>query len=167
MSNPTISRDIVHSLSEACGNDPDAFQAIANRISKEQRRLFRHVEGEFAEKDPVSGQVALYMMSVCVRVIEQQSGRLTKVNQDSIKAATKSVRSQLSSILPIDDDFAERAKSVSRAQPHLLDEVLWALYEREETDMLPEEAQIDPKKSAMIYIMLWIAVEALNSHWKA
>ena len=92
-------------------------------------------------------------MSVCVRVIEQQSGRLTKVNQDSINAATKSVRGQLASVLPVDDGFAERAKSASRAQPHLLDEVLWALYEREETDMLPEEAQIDPKKSAMIYIM--------------
>lgn len=167
MSNPTISRDVVHSLSEACGNDPDGFQAIANRISKEQRRLFRHVEGEFAEKDPVSGQVALYMMSVCVRVLEQQDGRLTKVNQESIKAATKHVRAQLGSLLPIDDGFAERAKAASRTQPHLLDEVLWALYEREEMDMLPDEAQIDPKKSAMIYIMLWIAVEALNSHWKA
>ena len=32
MSNPTISRDVVHSLSEACGNDPDGFQAIANRL---------------------------------------------------------------------------------------------------------------------------------------
>ena len=167
MSNPIISREIVHTLSEECGNNPDDFQATAARISKEQRRLFRHVEKEFAEKDPISGQIALYMMSVCVSVIEQQGGRLTKVNQESIKEATKTVRSVLPEILPIDDGFSERAKTAERNQPHLLDEVLWALYEREDMEMLPEEAQVDSKKSAMIYIMLWIAVEALSSHWKS
>ena len=166
MSNPLIPREQVHALSEECGNNPDDFQVIAARISKEQRRLFRHIEGEFSEKDPISGQIALYMMSVCVRVFEQSGGRLTKVNQNSIVEATKKVRSILPSVLPVDDGFSDRAKSADRTQNHLLDEVLWALYERSEEEQLPEEAQIDPKKSAMIYIMLWISVEALNSHWR-
>ena len=37
-------------------------------------------------------------------------------------------------------------------EEHLLDEILWALYERE--DKKEQEEVLDPKQSAMIYIML-------------
>ena len=68
------------------------------------------------------------------------------------------------SIMPADEGFADRARSVAwRAQPHILDEVLWALFERDEK----QEAEVDlePEVSAMVYLMLWAAVEALNLSW--
>ena len=72
----------------------------------------------------------------------------------------------LDTLLPIDEDFPNRAKGIEgRAQPHLLDEILWALYERNEEDRKKEETMLDDNQSAMIYLMLWTSVEALDGKW--
>ena len=74
----------------------------------------------------------------------------------------------LNDLLPLDEGFSARAKEIeTRAQPHLLDEILWALYDREDEEKKEEEAALSPKQSALIYIMLWTAVEALDSKWTA
>ena len=163
--NPVITRAQVHFLCEQCSDDPEGFQAIAPRLLKKQRRLSRFFEQNAEPLGLVAGQVALYMLSVCLRVVDQVGGRMYKVNSNHIDAATARVNDALGEIMPPDGGFFERAKAHSdRAQSHLLDEVLWALYERDE--LKEEEQALDAKQSALIYIMLWTAVEALDSKWR-
>ena len=164
MPNPAIPREEVHRFSEACSDMGMDFQSIASRLLKQQNRLKSFMEQNFSKVDPLAGQIGTYMLSVCIRVFEQKGGRLKKVNRNDILTAQKRVNQAASTLLPLDDKFHERAKQFdTRIQEHLLDEILWALYERE--DKKEQEEVLDPKQSAMIYIMLWTCVEALDAKW--
>ena len=88
-----------------------------------------------------------------------------RVNGAALQAAQQRVQASLGSVFPADDGFSERAKKAERAQPHILDEVLWALYERDDDDKKEGEVDIDPTQSALIYVLLWTAVEALDGNW--
>lgn len=165
MANPAISRDQVHTLAEACSDEGEAFNPTATRLVKDQRRLSRFFEQNMGAMDAMSAQVALYMLSVSLRIFEQVGGRMKKVNGEDLKAASARVQSQLEGIFPADDGFHERAKAAERAQPHLLDEVLWALYERDDEDKNEGEVDLDPEQSALTYLLLWTAVEALDANW--
>ena len=160
-----LSREVVHHHSEACSEMGDAFQSIAMRLSKEQKRLLKYLEEQFQKFDPLAGQIAMYMATVCVRVFEETGSRLKKVNSDDIRKAEKYVGQHISTLLPADDGFSARAKELERSQPHLMDEILWALYDRDEEEKIEDEAMLNPKQSAQIYILLWVAVEALNGKW--
>lgn len=164
MANPSILRPQVHRLAEACSNEGEAFQSTATRLIKQQRRLSRFFEQNFAPMGPMAGQVSMYMLSVSIRVFEQAGGRLKKVPGRDIDDATAKIMAAAEALMPADDGFSERARGVEwRAQPHLLDEVLWALFDRNEK----QEAEVDlePDTSAMVYLMLWAAVEALDKSW--
>jgi len=167
---PVIPRETVHAISESCSDLGEEFAAVALRIQGEQKTLLKHLEREFSRIDPIAGQVALYMTMVCVRVFEDggpEGALLRRVNQSSIDAATRAVHAQQATLLPIGDGFLDRAKTAERAQPHLLDEVLWALYERSEEELKEQEADLSEVQKVQIYFMLWIAVEALNLKWRA
>jgi len=170
MSNPAILRPQVHRLAEACSADQEGFQSTATRLVKQQRRLSRFVEQSFAglELEPqvrfVTAQVAVYMLSVSLRVYEQVGGRLRKATTDDINAATARIQTVIGDILPADAAFPARAKAVAwRAQPHLLDEILWALFER--GNKKEEEVDLPPHISALVYMTLWACVEALDGNW--
>ena len=166
MANPAINRDKVHTLAEACSDEGEAFQPVATRLIKHQRRLSRFFEQNVSEMGPMASQVGLYMLSVSLRIFDQVGGRMGKVNGDDLKAATAKVQGAAGSIFPSDDTFHERAKNVEwRAQPHLLDEILWALFERD--DKTEGEVDLEPDKAALVYLMLWAAVEALDANWTA
>jgi hypothetical protein len=91
---------------------------------------------------------------------------LSKVNSDDIHTATAKVQGAAADLFPADDSFVERAKGVDwRAQPHLLDEILWALFERD--DKTEGEVDLEPEKAALVYLMLWAAIEALDANWTA
>lgn len=166
MPNAAIDRDTVHSLAEACSDQADAFQPVATRLIKNQRRLSRFFEQNVAEMGPMASQVGLYMLSVSLRIFDQIGGRMGKVNGDDIKAATAKVQAAAGEIFPADGTFHERAKGIDwRAQPHLLDEILWALFERE--DRTDGEVDLEGDKAALVYLMLWAAVEALDANWTA
>ena len=166
MANPAISREKVHTLAEACSDEGEAFQPIATRLIKHQRRLSRFFEQNVSEMGPMASQVGLYMLSVSLRIFDQVGGRMGKVNGDDLSAATAKVQQAAGEIFPADDTFHERAKSIDwRAQPNLLDEILWALFERD--DKTEGEVDLEPDKAALVYIMLWAAVEALDANWKA
>jgi len=165
MANLAIPREQVHDLAEACSDAGDAFQSSAGRLLKEQRTLSRFFEKNFAEMGPVPGQVSLYMLSVVIRIFEQVGGRLKKVNGQLISESASRIQ-EAATDCPSDTPFPEWAKSVEwRAQPHILDEVIWALYEREDEEEKEEEVKMDDGQSAMIYMMLWAAVEALDARW--
>ncbi len=166
MANIAISREKVHSLAEACSDEGEAFQPIATRLIKHQRRLSRFFEQNVAEMGPMASQVGLYMLSVSLRIFDQVGGRMGKVNGEDLSAATAKVQGAAASIFPADATFHERAKEIDwRAQPHLLDEILWAVVERD--DKSEGEVDLEPDKAALVYLMLWAAVEALDANWKA
>ncbi len=166
MANPAINRETVHSLAEACSDEGEGFQPIATRLIKHQRRLSRFFEQNVSEMGPMASQVGLYMLSVSLRIFDQVGGRMGKVNGDDLKAATAKVQGAAANIFPANDSFHERAKAIEwRAQPHLLDEILWALFERDEK--ADGEVDLEPDKAALVYLMLWAAVEALDSNWTA
>lgn len=166
MSNPAIPRDVVHLHAEACSDEGDAYQSTASRLIKQQRRLSRFFEQNHEPLGPMATQVAIYMLSVCMRVFEQVGGRMRKVNGADIEAAQARVQAKVGALLPADRGLGARAKEVEgRAQPHLLDEVIWALYERNEDEEKENEQALDDGTSALMYILLWTAVEALDSCW--
>jgi hypothetical protein len=167
MTKPAISREDVHSYSESCSDLGIDFQSIAARLVKSQTRLKTFIEQNFSDIDPMAGQVALYMFSVSLRVFEQAGGRLKKVNSGDLKSAQRRVNEVVESLLPLDTDFPVRAKAIQwRAQENLLDEILWALFDRVEEEKKDEETVLDKKQSALIYIMLWTAIEALDGKYR-
>jgi len=166
MANTAINRDKVHALAESCSEQGESFQPVATRLIKNQRRLSRFFEQNIGEMGPVASQVGLYMLSVSLRIFDQVGGRLSKVNTEDIHAATAKVQGAAADLFPADETFAERAKSIDwRAQPHLLDEILWALFERD--DKTEGEVDLETDKAALVYLMLWAAIEALDSNWSA
>ena len=51
-----------------------------------------------------------------------------------------------------------------RAQPHILDEALMALFERQAKE---GEEELDHTESFKVYMLMWVATEVLNGNWKA
>jgi hypothetical protein len=95
-------------------------------------------------------------------------GGWKKVAGGDIDEAVARVQAVTDSLLPADKSVPERAKSIAwRAQPHILDEVLWALYERDEKEKKEGEVDIGETDSLMVYMMLWSAVEALDANWES
>ncbi len=167
MSNAAIPRETVHRFAEACSDDPLNHQSTALRLLKDQRRLSRWFEQNAATIGAVPVQVASYMLSVTLRIFELSGGRLSRVTTDDLDRATVRVQARTDALLPADKGFGARAKTVEdRAQPHILDEILWALYEREDKEKRPGEADMDPADSALAYLLLWTAVEALDANWQ-
>ena len=163
--NAAITRAQVHFLAEQCSEAGEDFQPTATRLLKKQRRLSRFFEVNSGPLGLVSGQVALYMLSVCLRVVDQMGGRLYKVNSSHLEAAQARANDALGQIFPADEGFFERAQAYEdRAQRHLLDEVLWALYERPDDNA--EQAHLEDDHKALIYVLLWTAVEAIDMVWQ-
>jgi hypothetical protein len=166
MPNAAIARDQVHALAEACSDQGDAFQTVATRLIKHQRRLSRFFEKNIGEMGPMASQVGLYMLSVSLRVFDQVGGRMGKVNGADIQAASAKVQGVAADLFPVNGDFVKRAQAVTwRAQPHLLDEILWALFERD--DKTEGEVDLEKDKAALVYLMLWAGIEALDANWTA
>ena len=111
MPNTAIPRDQVHELAEACSGAGEAFQSTATRLIKQQRRLSRFFEQNAQAMGGMSGQVALYMLSVTIRIFEQVGGRLEKVPGRDITAATARIRAEVDNLLPADDGFVDPARS--------------------------------------------------------
>ncbi|MFH1467619.1 MAG: hypothetical protein ABIO70_24750 [Pseudomonadota bacterium] len=164
MPNPAIPREDVHRLAEACSDDPKAFEPSALRLSKAQRRIGRFIEANAPILGAQSAQVAIYMSAVCLRIFEQVGGRMQKVSGTDLGAAATRIGEVAAELYPADAGFAERAKAVAwRAQPHLLDEVIWALFEKEERE--EGEAEMDTEAGALVYLSMWAVVEAMDARW--
>ena len=164
--NPHIPRDVVHRWSEECAEQGLAFQAVARRLLDDQGRLGRFFKSNVPVIEGQGGEVSLYLLAVIVRLFEKGGGRLGRVGSTEIEAATKKIQSHARKLLPGNEGFADRVREVAdRAQPHILDEALHALFEREEKKA--EEVAIPPEQAALVFLMLWAATEALDSAWKA
>jgi hypothetical protein len=164
MANPSISREDVHRLAEACSDAGDAFQPIATRLLRDQRRISRFIENNAASLGMQESQTALYMSSVCLRIFDQMGGRMARLGHRDFDEAAARVRAVATELLPLDAELPARARAISwRAQPHLLDEILWALYEREEKK--EGELDLSLEGSGLVYLTMWAIVEAMDANW--
>jgi len=165
MSDFAIPRDDVHRLAEACSEEQERYHSIATRLVKEQRRLSRFVKKEIPTIEGQESQVALYLYTVVIRIFEAYGGKLGRVSNREIDAARAKIGAVAGGLLPFDDGFPERVRQVAdRAQPHILDEALWALFERD--DLEEGEVQVDLDKAGLIFLVLWAATESLDAVWE-
>ena len=164
MPNPAIPRDEVHALAEACADATDTFRNTAQRLLKGQKRLTNFIQKNMVHLEPETREVVLYMYAVTLRIFEQKGGRLKKVSGGQIDAVSARVNETLAELTPFDTTFPERLRTVStRAQEHLLDECLWALFEKEEKE--EGEVDVDPNQAGLMFLLLWVAVETLDGNW--
>lgn len=164
--NAVIPRTHVHELSEGCATLGASFQPIAKRLLEDQARLLRFFRGNLPQMDEQAGEVSLYLLAVIVRIFDQCGGKLARVGPREIEIATKKIAGATRGLLPWDGGFPERVRSVTdRAQPHILDEALNALFEREEKK--DNEVDLDLEQAGRVFLMLWAATEALDAAWRA
>jgi len=164
MPNAYIPRHQVHTWSESMSEDAAAHQASLTRLLKEQRRLSRFIEENAESMQPATAGVSQYMTGVVVRMFDLAGGRLRAATWAQVREAAARVQTEIGGLLPLDEGFPERARGVSwRAQPHILDEALMALFEREQED---DEANLDMAECLKVYLMMWVACEVLDGNWK-
>lgn len=165
MSNLVIPRPHVKALSEECAALGASFQPIAKRLLEDQSRLLRFFKGNLPQMDNQAGEVSLYLLSVVVRIFAKCGGKLDRVGPAEIAIATQKIGKAAPGLLPWDKDFPERVRGVAdRAQPHILDEALNALFEREEKQA--NEVDLDLEQAGRVFLMLWAATEALEAAWR-
>ncbi len=163
--NPTIPREQVHQWSEECAAQGLAFQSVARRILEDQARLSRFFKANIPTMPGQSGEVSLYLLSVVVRIYERAGGHLGRIGTKEIDAATRKIQGYAALLMPADGGFPNRVRNVDeRSQPHILDEALHALFEREEKK--EGEVEMPPEQAALVFLMLWAATEACNLAWQ-
>jgi hypothetical protein len=162
MANPFVPRAQVHDWSEAIGDGPETHRSAITRLIKDQRRLSRFVEENAKSMTGPTGGIAVYLIGVILRMYDLAGGRMRNVTWEDVRAAERRVGELVDRLLPVDDDLVGRARAVERAQPHMLDEALYALFERE-----PKEGEpaVDPTEAFKIYLLMWVATEALDANW--
>ena len=164
MPKPYLTRENVHAWSEEIGENAENNQATLTRLLRDQRRLSKFADENAESLSPVSAGVVMYLTSVIVALFDR-SGRLRNATWAQIREASARVGGAVDGLLPIDDDFPGRVREVSwRAQPHILDEALMALFERDEKS--EKEEELAPDESLKIFLLLWVFTEALDVNWK-
>ncbi|MBT3221488.1 MAG: hypothetical protein HN348_20595 [Proteobacteria bacterium] len=164
MPNLFIPRQTVHDWSETIGQGAAEHQAALTRLLRDQRRLSKFVEENQAEMDPATAGITLYLTGVIIRLFDLAGGRMRGSTWAQIRGASSKVQGAVSELLPIDDGFVDRARQIDRAQPHILDEALMALFVRgKEKD---EEVDLETEECFKIYLLLWVITEVLDGNWK-
>ncbi len=163
MANAHIPRAQVHEWSERIGDDPEAHQAALTRLLKGQRRISKFVEENAQSMQPQTGGVALYLIGVILRMFDLGGGRLRSATWEQVRNAEQRIGGHVGNILPLGDGFLERARSVPRAQAHILDEALLSLFMRAKAD---EEEDLDEGEAFKVYCLMWVATEALDANWR-
>jgi hypothetical protein len=164
MPKPFIEREQVHAWSENIGKQPEDHQAALQRLLKSQRRISRFVEENAENMNMATGGVAMYMIGVILRLFDLAGGSLRSATWAQVRDAEARVQAAVPELLPLDDGFVERARAIGwRAQPHILDEALMALFERAPKE---EEEALDKVEAFKVYMLMWVATEALDTNWK-
>lgn len=165
MSKTLMPRPLVHLWSEAIGENPNDHQAALQRLLRDQRRLTKFVEENSEQMDRTTAGVAVYFLGVVVRMFDLAGGRLKSVTWEQVRAAEQRIGEVVPQLLPYDAGFFDRVRAVSwRAQPHVLDEAMMALFQSARTE---KEMEVARTESMKIFFLVWVAVEALDANWIA
>jgi hypothetical protein len=82
---------------------------------------------------------------------------------EQVRAATTKVEGQIGALLPLDDGFVARCHAVTdRAQPHIVDEAVYALFERPSR---PDEPQTPANERLKLLLLMWVANEVCAANW--
>ena len=132
MAQPSIPKDHVHALSEACARDINRFQVVAKRYLDDQPRLVRFFRDNMPNMPEKSGEVSLYLLAVILHIF-YQCGKVGKVGEAEISKATRLIQGHAKGWLQGGVSIPEVVRAVEgRSQPGILDEALSALFERTE-----------------------------------
>jgi len=164
MANPYIPRELVHAWSDDMADAPQNHAAALQRLLKDQRRLTRFIEENAASMHPATAGICNYMVGVVTRIFDLAGGRLKSATWAQVREAEARIGAQVPELLPLGDGFVERARALSRAQPHILDEALMALFM---TEVGEDEEEPEPTELLKVYLMMWIASEVLDANWRA
>ena len=164
MANPYIPRNLVHGWSETIGAEPQEHQAALTRLLRDQRRLSRFVEENAEQMGRGSDQITMYLVGVVARMFDLAGGRLKAATWEQVRDASAKVQKSFAGLLPVDEGFPTRVRAVEgRAQPHVLDEALLALFERESK---PGEPDLANPERAKVFLVLWVCTEVLDANWQ-
>ena len=163
MSKALMPRPLVHLWSEAIGENPNDHQSALQRLLRDQRRLTKFVEENAEQMDRTTAGVAVYFLGVVVRMFDLAGGRLKSVTWEQVRAAEQRISEAVPQLLPYDAAFFDRVRAISwRAQPHVLDEAMMALFQSARTE---QEMEVARTESMKIFFLVWVAVEALDANW--
>jgi hypothetical protein len=160
--NAFIDRPRVHEMSESIGAKALEHQASMTRLLQHQKRLVKFFEENAESMDQVSNGVGVYLLGVVIRIFDMAGGRLKKAQWSQVRATADRVLAHAGTVLPVDDGFQERVRAIERAQPHILDEALMALFDRKPRE---EEAELKPDESVKLFFLMWVATEVLDENW--
>jgi hypothetical protein len=163
MANAFVPRDVVHQWSEMIGANPHEQQAPLNRMLHDQRRLARFVDENKASMAPGTAQITTYLVGVVARMFDLAGGQMKSASWDQMRAVEKRIQGLVPQLLPVDAGFPARARAVPRAQPHMLDEAIMALFERPKREGEPDLHEVEKVKC---YLTLWVCTEVLDENWR-
>lgn len=164
MPNAFLPRPLVHEWSDEIGSHTENHQASLARLLKSQRRLIRWVIENAEHLDGPTVGVSQYMVGVLARIFDLAGGRLKSATWEQVRDAERRIGAVAGDLLPFDSGFAERVRQVEwRAQPHVLDEALYSLFERETSE---DEQPLDPTQAGKVFLLMWVATEVLDQNWK-
>ena len=170
MPNAFIPRDQVHAWSEAIGENPEEHQTALTRLLKDQRRLTRFIEENAENLEGWTAGVATYLTGVIVRMFDLAGGRLRSATWAQIREAEARVGASVAGLMPLDETLPERAHTGDRAQPHILDEALMALFHRftkeRDEDAEAQPGELNVQEAVKTYLMLAVVTEVLDANWK-
>jgi hypothetical protein len=165
MSNLLIPRTTIHAWSDAIAEQLSDHQTSLQRLLKGQRRLTRFIELNQEHMNPGTSSVSVYMTGVIARMFELAGGRMRNATWAQVHAAEAKIQQHLDAMLPLDDGFADRFHAIEgRAQAHILDEAVMALFEAQRSE--EEEEELDHAESFKILLVCWVVTEVLDANWR-
>ena len=168
MSKSFFPRDEVHQWSDEIGDNPEGHRVALQRLLRNQRRIAKFIQENAKNLGPRTGSVGVYLLGVIARMFDMAGGRLKSPSWAQIRAAEKRIAAVVPQLMPVDDDFPVRLRAVEwRAQPHILDEAIMSLFDRDEDDLDEEEQPLDTVECVKLLFLLWVAIEVLDENWKA
>ncbi|MCA9489503.1 MAG: hypothetical protein KC621_06255 [Myxococcales bacterium] len=147
----------MHAVARSIDQDPGAHRDAFLRLWRTHGRIMRFLERAELGTPDATG-LARYLAATSIRVF-QTVGRSRAPTRAELDAAQRRVTADLPRVLPLGPDLTDAARSVDRAQPHLLDELLDTLF------VWPGPSVADDREKVRIYVALWAVVEALDHAW--
>jgi hypothetical protein len=161
--NAYIPRVQVHDWSEDIGSHPLEHKTAILRVVRTQRKLLAFVKQNSDSIAAGSQGLPGRLLGFVARLFDLSGGKLRSPTWDQIRAVQTRVMAEVDGLLPADGGVPERVRAVDwRAQPHVLDELLTALFD----ERVPLDRRFEPGEALKLFLLLWVCVEVMDQNWK-
>lgn len=162
-SNAYIPRVQIHDWSEDIGSHPLEHKTAIVRVVRTQRKLLAFIKQNDGAISAGSKGLPSRMLGFVARLFDLAGGKLRSPTWDQIKAAQARVMAEVDGLLPPDASLPERVRAVEwRAQPHVLDELLTALFD----ERVPLDRRFEPAEALKLFLLMWVCVEVMDANWR-